>query len=439
MNKRLCLSVRAALAGGLGLLLMHEGTSASAFSVPEASAAGIGLSNALVANPDERGSFAYNPAAMGFHKGSSVALGAAFINPNFSVTTDRKHDGDGTDWITAPMIQGMAEVHEQWRIGFSVGAPFGLETKWLEGTFPRLTGSRTVPVSVAPGVSLPVEVPNGDHLTLSKVEIVSLVPSVAYKVSENLSLAAGLDYYNARDTRLDSMLSELKGSGTGWGWNLSALYAGGPWSVGVAYRSSATLDIAGTVTVINDTIALLNYGRTAPVVAPAEVDLDLPWRFQIGARYEVNADLAVEFDWSRTGWNKFDTLEIKNAITGDLLSKNTNKLDDSNAYRLGVSYNIRQGTQLRFGYTYDETGQGDDHFSARIADNNRHLFSIGAAHELGQGWAIEGGYMYVNFEDRDYSSAKSYRLGEEVNGTDAINGEYSAHAHILGIEVRKTF
>jgi long-chain fatty acid transport protein len=438
MNKHLTISVRAALLAGCGLTLAHNGASASAFHVPEMSAAGLGLSNAIVANPDERGAFAYNPAAMGFHEGSSISLGAAFFNPNFSVDTDRNHDGIGSDWIVAPMIQGMAEVHEKWRFGFGVSAPFGLETKWAEGTFPRLSGS--TPVTLPPPLPpLTLQRPNGDHPTHSKVEVVSMVPSLAYIVNENLSISAGLDYYTARETRLDSSLSQLEGDGNGWGWNLSFLYADGPWSVGASYHSAATLDIEGNVTVINDFVAITGYRRPAPVILPAEVDLDLPWRLQIGARYEVNDDVAVELDWSRTGWSRFDTLRIKQAGTGRLISTNTNKLEDTNAWRIGLTWNLKPETQLRFGYTYDETGQGDEYFSPRIADNDRHLFSLGAAQELGQGWAIEGGYMYVMFEGRSYNSLKPYRLGDEINGTSAINGKYEAHAHILGFDVRKTF
>jgi long-chain fatty acid transport protein len=284
-----------------------------------------------------------------------------------------------------------------------------------------------------------LEVPRGDHPTLSKLEVVSLVPTIAYRVNENLSLAAGLDYYKVRETRLDSSLSRLEGDGDGWGWNLSLLYATGPWSFGASFHSSATLDIEGAVTYVNDLVALQTTRALAPSSVPAKVDLDLPWRLQIGARYEINEELAVELDWSRTGWSRFDTLEVKNASSGAPIVTNTNEFDDSNAYRIGLSYDVLPRTQLRLGYTYDETGQGDEHFSPRIADNDRHLFSIGAAQDLGQGWAIEGGYMYVSFEDRKYASARAYRLGDEINGTDAVNGKYEAHAHLIGLEVRKTF
>jgi long-chain fatty acid transport protein len=64
---------------------------------------------------------------------------------------------------------------------------------------------------------------------------------------------------------------------------------------------------------------------------------------------------------------------------------------------------------------------------------------VGAAQDLGQGWTAEAGYMYVMFNDRDFSSSRPYRLGEEINGTAAVNGEYQAHAHLVGLELRKTF
>jgi long-chain fatty acid transport protein len=136
-----------------------------------------------------------------------------------------------------------------------------------------------------------------------------------------------------------------------------------------------------------------------------------------------------------------DTLKIKRSTDGALLETNTNKFDDTNAYRIGLSYDVLPQTQLRFGYTYDESGQPDAHFSPRIADSDRHLFSIGAAQELAQGWTIEGGYMYVLFEDRTIASSKDYSLlrGDEINGTAAVNGKYEAHAHLIGVEVRKRF
>jgi len=64
----------------LGLAGLSSRVQASGFSVPELSTAGLSLSNALVANPEELGAIPYNAAAMGFHDKSSLSLGALFIN-----------------------------------------------------------------------------------------------------------------------------------------------------------------------------------------------------------------------------------------------------------------------------------------------------------------------------------------------------------------------
>jgi len=156
--------IQAAILGGLCLHLGSATAMASGFSIPEVSALGTAMSNAVVANPEETGAFAYNPAAMGFHDRTSVSLGTLFIGPSFSVdTATGSHDSAGADWITAPLFQAVLRVHDHWRVGLGINAPFGLETRWETGTFPKLSGE--APVTVAPGVTLPL--PFGAHLTNS--------------------------------------------------------------------------------------------------------------------------------------------------------------------------------------------------------------------------------------------------------------------------------
>ena len=48
---------------------------ASGFRIPEASVAGLGATNALVADAKDPGALAYNPAAMSFHKGMQIVTG----------------------------------------------------------------------------------------------------------------------------------------------------------------------------------------------------------------------------------------------------------------------------------------------------------------------------------------------------------------------------
>jgi long-chain fatty acid transport protein len=151
--------------------------------------------------------------------------------------------------------------------------------------------------------------------------------------------------------------------------------------------------------------------------------------------------LAAEIDWSRTGWSNFEEILVTSAATGAVLSRSENYWDDSNAYRLGLTYDLNPDTQLRFGYTYDETGQPDEYYTARIPDVDRQTFSIGAAHSLGDGWELEGGYMYVTWDDNNYQGTRAFNplVNTDINGTTALAGDYEAHAHIFGIGVNKSF
>jgi len=424
MKKQVCTAVRATLAGGLlGLLFASSAITASGFRVPELSALGVGTANAVVANPDETGAFAYNPSAMGFHDRSSIALGTVLINPNFEVTTaSGNHDSEGADWVALPILQAALKVHEQWRIGIGIGAPFGLETRWKVGTFPKLSG--TTPI------------PTGSHPTVTKLETIALTPTVAFRVNDDLSFAAGLDYYKAREAKLESQLAKVEGGGDAWGWNASLLYRNNAFSFGADYHSAATIDLEGSFTPTSRTLEFLG------VLAPAQggrLDVNLPWRLQLGVRYQVNEALAAEFDWTRMGWSEFEKLAVVGTGTG-LISSDEQAWKDANAYRIGLTYDVRPTTQLRFGYSYDETAQDDEHYSPRVPDNDRQLFAIGVRQKLGREWAIEAAYMYVSVADRKVRSNVPYqRLGNATNGTDAYDGDYSSNSNVITLEARKTF
>jgi hypothetical protein len=45
----------------------------------------------------------------------------------------------------------------------------------------------------------------------------------------------------------------------------------------------------------------------------------------------------------------------------------------------------------------------------------------------------------VRFKDRNYRGNKPYVPLEDINGTDAFDGSYEGHAHLVAVEVRKSF
>lgn len=377
---------------------------ASGFRIPEASIAGLGTANALVANASEPGALAYNPAAMAFHEGITVVGGIIAIDPNLSVTTaSGSHDSNVDSPFYAPSLYATGHVTPSVTWGLNINSPFGLETNWPSGAFPGFAGPFT-----------------GANPTRSKIEMVNINPNIAFKLGSDTSIAVGLDYYYVNDVRLDAGLLKISGDGSGYGFNLAALHTLGAWSFGGSYRSDVTADIDG---VANTT--------------SAATEVNFPWLLQVGARYQATKQLAIEFDIERTGWSKFDQIVIVRAVGTPITS--ANNWEDANAYRIGATFDLSPNTQLRIGYTYDQTGQGDDRFSARIPDADRHLVGLGIAQKFGA-WTVEAGYMYVMFDDRNYvAPAALGTYGADANGTSAYNGSYEASVHLFGAGLSTKF
>jgi long-chain fatty acid transport protein len=412
-----------ALTCSTALLMAHSTTQASGFAIPELNIPGLATSNALVANPETLGAIAYNPAAMSFHEGSSATFGTILVLPDLTVDTGSGGvDSEGNDLLALPVISSHDTLNEEWSLGIAVNAPFGLETEWEVDTY-----NHQYPI----GSFIP---------TKTKLEIIAFSPSVAYKLNDQASLAIGVDYYWMKRVIFNSVLNDgnaypgfnLKGDGRGVGFNLGGMLVVDRWSFGANYHSSSKIKVDGK---LDDDAGVL----PSTLSDDATASLEVPWRFQIGARYKATEKLGVEFDYTRTGWNTFDSLEVKDEEYSSTIFTSINNFENATAYRLGATYDFTQATQLRIGYSYDETPQQAEYFSPRVPDADRQLFSLGVGHTIDDGWTFDVAYMYVQFDERTIDSDRTAVLGEEMNGSTAVNGTYDSNVHLFGLSVTKTF
>ena len=398
------------LSGAILLALGLGNAHAQGFSVPEISIGGLGTGNAVVANPVMLGAVPYNPSLAAFHEGTTLTGGLMVVHAESEVTTAIPNavttvDFQGKDNVFIPNLSLTHALGNQLTLSFNTSVPFGLSTNYPAGTFSAL------------GASSP---------TKSQVEVIDIAPSLVFRVTTNTALAAGIDYYWVRKVAFDTAALQNKGDGDGWGWNVSASHAAGPWSFGASFRSHVEADISGET-------SITGFGT----FDGTNTTLDIPWRAQVGARYQVNPKLGIEADITRIGWNSFDVLTIRTVSpAGTITSENHWK--DANAYRLGATYQLNSDTELRFGYTLDKTGMPDAFYSARTSDADRHLFSIGLEKKLGGGLAIEAGYMLASFKDKTLRASGFTRLGEP-NGSLLYNGDYETTVHLFGIGLNKTF
>lgn len=398
------------------LLVFASTSHASGFSVPGGlSIMGLGTADTLVANPVEVGALAYNPAAMSFHKDMNLVLGLTAVWPNSEITPEgenKRISDDPDSPIFVPNLYFMSPVTDRLTLGVGVNAPFGLETNWKGGTFPKFSG---------PLASL--------EPTKSRLEMFNLNPNISYRITKHASIAAGLDYYRVLKAISDTQDIGLSGKGDNLGWNAAFMYVHDRWSFGLSYHSSVTVELDG----VFDATKVLGFK------VDTHTELDFPDILRLGVRYQVNEKLAVEFDFDRTGWSAFDEIVVKSAVdlpaagisTGSILAITKNNWSNTNSYHIGTTYQVMPATQLRFGYTLNQNPQAESNYSARYPNARRHLFSAGLKHEY-KGWDLEGGIMYGRWEDRTIANSKPY-TGGDANGTSAYNGQYELDGILVGI------
>jgi len=390
-----------------GLTLASSSALASGFRIPEVSTVGTATSNALVANPDETGALAYNPAAMSFHDANAINAGITRITYEPEVTPDvgTPTGSTGEDAFLIPNAYFMVKGHGNMSFGLAINAPFGLETKWPSGTFGAFGG-----VGADPNAP-----------ELSRIKMFNINPNIAWQLDDTSSIAFGIDYYDLDELVFNTQGADIKGSGGDLGWNIAYQKKMDRLTFGASYRSAVEVDVSGTV-----------HPQGNPAFA-ADAALEFPDMLQAGIHYQVTDKLGVELDIERTGWSSFDAITIDFGA-GTITS--TNNWDDTWAYRLSATYQMNPRTKLMFGYAMDETPQPDEYFSARVPDDDRQLYSLGMTHDFGD-WSLELAYMLVDVDDRDFSSTEVPTT--DPNGTLAYNGTYKSDSDLISVGISMAF
>lgn len=400
------------VAGVLGVAFVWVGVAhAAGFALSELSIAGLSEADAMIANTTSLGALAYNPAAMAFHKGG-YTLGLMGIDVHSQVQTPGSTQAvtaTTPHWTTLPDLFWSDRIAARTRFGFGINEPYGLSIAWPASTFPALTGSAA---GLAP--------------TYTDIRLFAVNPNISYRFGA-VAVDVGADYYDAQRVAFDSPVVTVNGSGDQVGANIGVLARWGRVNVGAIYRSATNVPLDGTLT-------------AGAFSLPVNAVLHLPWQAGIGVRGDLDRRIGVEFDFDRTGWGQFTNVVVTPAAGvggGAPLLTSTNDWHDANAYRLGLRYRLSRRVALRAGFAYDQTGEGASHFSARVPDASREIFSFGASQRLGP-WSLSAGYMYVHFNSRTIDSTTPV-TGTDPNGTSAYDGVYHSYAQLFGISISRRF
>lgn len=261
----------------------------------------------------------------------------------------------------------------------------------------------------------------------------SFVPSIAYKVTDQLSVGASLvamrGIYN-NQVAVNNIIGpdgqlRLEDKTWGFGFNLGLLYEFTPRTrLGITYNSQldlnfeAPFEFSGISPGLN---ALLN--ARGLLNATLDLEITVPQQVMASVFHQLNDDWALlaSFGWQQ--WSEFGQIQIGIADSTNPTSLTTN-LDFKDTYHgaLGAQYRVSDTWLLNFGVAYDSGFQSSSNVSPLLPVNSAWRFGVGGEHQLSKtafvGVAAE--YLYGGTLDVNLQSAAPVALGGRGN----VVGEY---------------
>lgn len=347
---------------------------AAGFMLTEQSAGSLGRAYAGVGvdGTDISGVF-YNPATMTLHPGTQIQAGFVAVGLDLAYEGNNGATENGAA-NTQPIPFGYIshQMTDNMWIGLSMTVPFGMGTEFDDNW--ALAGR---------GIS-------------AQVLTFDFNPNVAWKLSDKVSLGAGLSIqyasadlkmkqYQAADQDIASLDSEVDADSIAWGWNIGLM-----WSpldnlrFGLSYRSSVNHNADGDLTIDNARIngipitadmAGASEGL-ARGVYDASATLATPAWAMATAAWDVNdlVSLYATFRW--TDWSSFDELTIKSVTSSTI----TNKWQDTYLFSVGTDLRFTNWWTFRAGIGYETSPiDNPEYRTAIIPDADRWWFALGSS------------------------------------------------------------
>jgi long-chain fatty acid transport protein len=373
---------------------------------------------------------AIRPSAKFTNSGSTLAPVQTSIGGN---------GGDAGAWAMVPNAYLSWQVNPRWHVGVGLNAPFGLRTDYDSGWVGRF------------------------HALESDLKTINVNPSVAFRVSDALSVGAGISYQRAEAKLSNAVnysaaafaagglpllgaiggagvegVAKVEGDDGAWGYNLGAMFNVGQHTrIGLTYRSAASYKIAGSV-VFSNRPALLTAGiPDGPITADVKMPPSASW--SIFHQLDPKWDLLADISW--TGWSTIKALNIVRT-NGALLT--TTPLDWSDTWRISVGANYRHADAWtwRAGVAFDQSPVPDADRTPRVPDQDRTWLALGVQYRPSKQSAIDVGYAHLFV--RNAASRLCDAAGAAANviacaGKNSLIGSYDNNVNIVSVQYRYAF
>lgn len=369
---------------------------AEGFALQDWSARGAALAGGIVARGGDASAVAYNPAAITELEGTQIMAGGEIISLfNTIVKTNGTDDRSEGKLYFAPHGYVTHKLNDSVSLGLGIYSRYGLGNdhgNWGAGS-----------------------------QLMRHIELLtsSVTPVIAYKVTDKLSVAAGLEIMGGI-VEYDTSLMNLKGDAVDFGYNLSAHYRfNEQWKAGFTYRSHVTLGFEGDMKpAIGGTYS-------------GEADLHTPDSYTFALAYYPTEKLSFEGQVQYNTWSRYHSLAISSTAPGAFSYVYQPKnWDDTWLFSLSGEYDWNEWLTLRAGASY-ETSPVDPKYADFIAPvNGRWKYAAGfGVHK--NNWSVDVSYVYHDITDLYYD--------QSVVASAIASQSKDVHAHTLGFSLGYKF
>jgi long-chain fatty acid transport protein len=264
---------------------------------------------------------------------------------------------------------------------------------------------------------------------------ISLVPSIAYKATDKLSLGAGVTAMygiyknqvainNVNPAFGDGQL-KLDDNTWGWGVNLGLLYeidAGT--RLGLTWNSQVDLDFKAPAQFSNLAPALSTLlSNRGLLTANIQVGIKVPQQVMGSVFAQVNDRWAVLGSVGWQQWSKFGQVQlgVDDATNPTSVTTNLNYKDTWH-FAAGAQYRLSDPWLLNFGIAYD-SGFQSGNVSPLLPANSAWRFGVGGQHQTSKTfyWGVAAEYFYGGTLDTNIQSAVPVALGGRGNLVGSYN------------------
>lgn len=438
----LCLATRAAVVV-FSVLLPYQACAGAFFHEVQSIRSAGRATAGSVAVADDASTIFLNPAGMTELQGPEVTAGLSVILARTDVEdrgTQASTPGTGGAFVPLGgqagepldpallpnLFAALPLMRDRLWIGLGITAPFGLITEYDHDWFGRYDS------------------------TESELVTIDVAPTIAVKVTDWLSIGAGLNVQYADATLQNAVPNPLapggpsaatdgifraSGNDVSLGYNVGVLLK--PWPrtrIGLHYRSEIEHDVEGEATLSGLTGPLAGLNRTSD----ASAELNLPAIASFGVAHDLTERLTLLGQASWYGWDTFRELRIR-FVDGAPDLVELQNYEDSWAIGLGAQYRLSDDWTLRGGLQYDQTPTEDGFRNTRVPDGDRYWVAIGASYELSQTLGFDFAYSHRFFETTGIDRTRTFYEGTPLESAVAMDAKARTGADVFSVQLRLSF